>query len=34
MEWVVSILATVVGGGLLVGTLINFAVAAIPTRDS
>ena len=32
-EWVVTILATVVGGGLLVGTLLNFAVAAITTRD-
>jgi hypothetical protein len=32
-EWVVTILATVVGGGLLVGTLLNFAVAAIPTRE-
>ena len=32
-EWVVTILATVVGGGLLVGTLLNFAVAAIRTRD-
>ena len=32
-EWVVTILATVVVGGLLVGTLLNFAVAAIRTRD-
>jgi len=30
-EWTVSILMTVVGGGLLVGTLINLAVAAIPS---
>lgn len=29
-EWIVSILMTVAGGGLLVGTLLNFAVAAIP----
>ena len=28
MEWVVAIFATAVGGGVLVGTLINFAVAA------
>lgn len=30
MEWFVAIFASVVGGGLLVGTLLNFAVAAIP----
>ena len=30
MEWFVALFASVVGGGLLVGTLINFAVAAIP----
>jgi hypothetical protein len=29
MEWFVAIFATVVGGGLMVGTLVNFAVAAI-----
>jgi hypothetical protein len=32
MEWVVAIFGTVVGGGVLVGTLLNFAVAAIPTQ--
>lgn len=32
MDWVVAISATAVGGGVLVGTLVNFAVAAIPTR--
>jgi len=32
MEWFVAIFASVVGGGLLVGTLLNFAVAAIPLR--
>ena len=31
-EWFVAIFASVVGGGLLVGTLLNFAVAAMPTR--
>ena len=36
MEWFVAIFGSVVGGGLLVGTLLNFAVAAIPppARDS
>lgn len=29
-EWVVGILASVVGSGLLIGTLANFAVALIP----
>jgi hypothetical protein len=29
MEWVVAFVATVAGGGLLVGTLVNFVVAAI-----
>lgn len=32
MEWFVAILGTVVLGGLFVGTLANFVVAAIPTR--
>lgn len=32
MEWVVAIFATAVGGGVLVGTLVNLAVAAISTR--
>lgn len=32
MEWVVAIFGTVVVGGALVGTLVNFAVAAISTR--
>jgi hypothetical protein len=32
MEWFVAIFASVVGGGLLFGTLLNFAVAAIPTH--
>ncbi len=32
-EWIVATLMNVVGGGLLVGTLLNFAVAAIPMRD-
>ncbi|MFL6090275.1 MAG: hypothetical protein ACJ71Z_09055 [Aeromicrobium sp.] len=31
-EWVVTILATVVGGGVLGGTLVDLVVAAIPTR--
>lgn len=30
MEWFVTIFETVVGGGLLVGTLVNFVVAAMP----
>lgn len=34
MEWFVALFASVVGGGLLVGTLLNFAVAAIPTQAS
>jgi len=34
MEWVVAIVATVAGGGLLVGTLVNFAVAAISAPRS
>ncbi|HJR90281.1 MAG TPA: hypothetical protein VJ782_09020 [Aeromicrobium sp.] len=29
MEWLVALFGTVVGGGVLVGTLVNFAVAAI-----
>ena len=29
-EWVVALLGTVLGGGVLVGTLVNFAVAALP----
>ena len=29
MEWAVAIFATLIGGGLLVGTLVNFVVAAI-----
>lgn len=33
-EWIVATLMNVVGGGLLVGTLLNFAVAAIPTQDA
>jgi hypothetical protein len=31
-EWVVAILTTAVGGGVLVGTLVSFAIAAISTR--
>lgn len=31
-EWVVAILATVVGGGILGGTLVGLVVAAIPAR--
>jgi hypothetical protein len=33
-EWAVAIVATVAGGGLLVGTLVNFAVAAISAPGS
>ena len=32
MEWVVAVFGTVVLGGAFVGTLVNFAVAAISTR--
>ena len=32
MEWVVALFGTVVLGGALVGTLVNFAVASILTR--
>lgn len=32
-EWMVALFGTVVLGGGLVGTLANFAVAAIPTQD-
>ena len=32
MGWVVAIFGTVVLGGLFVGTLANFVVAAVPTR--
>ena len=32
MEWVVALFGTVVLGGALVGTLVNFAVASISTR--
>lgn len=32
-EWLVGLLGSVILGGVLVGTLANFAVAAIPTRS-